>query len=444
VGTSSYYATLEITVTDPAPQRPLYFMLVRGATTGEVWKVDESRVPTEVTQAATTYAGLYQSQIARFRQFGDDLLMVDDGYENPQQWDWSDSPSALEDITTSWKARYMEPFKSRTWYGWLNEAGTIGKSKIIYSAVNDQTSEGGNLTLPGADALTGLIKLTQDELIAFKEASSFRIVDRQTTTSDFQPYMISSRDGLLSANVISDGARLYGLNMRGVFQFPVGGYPNGFRYISKPIQDEIDKIPLTSMNLVWFAYDPTNNLIYMHYPDEGYTRNTLCAVFNIDRDCWENISDIWAANVMIDCYDPNGQPIMLFGQEDGHLKYIGGDDDEDSNYTARLDTGALWYRDELNRLISRKLLSIEPVTNYEGSYTLNFYYKVYDRPADESSASWNGLYTHDATVLGNEESVPTIPGTMGKFHLIRIDGTLKDEAFELLGFRLKWEMGRPS
>jgi len=74
---------------------------------------------------------------------------------------------------------------------------------------------------------------------------------------------------------------------------------------------------------------------------------------------------------------------------------------------------------------------------------LQFYYKVYDRPADEAGASWNGPYTHE-TLRGNEESVPTVPGNEGKFHIIRLDGKLKDEPFEILGYKLRWNLGTPT
>ena len=132
---------------------------------------------------------------------------------------------------------------------------------------------------------------------------------------------------------------------------------------------------------------------------------------------------------------------MLFGQEDGYLKIIDGDDNETANFTGRFDTGALWFKDKNNRIHSRTLASIEPISNYEGTYTLNFYWKGYDRPGSESGASWNGPYTH-TTSKGNEEIVLTkLLDQAYRFHIIRMDGTVKDEAFEILGLKLNWIMG---
>jgi len=438
-------AKLQITTADPGSETsPTFFMFVKGATAGELWKLDGSLVPQEVTKSGESYADSYQHQIGKFIQFGNDMIFSDDGFNDAlQQWDVSDNPTLFEDVVANYNGRFPVEFKARLWLIYSLISGTIRKQRAYYSAVNDQTSFSDYALLHGYDAPTAAILLTEDELIIFKEGSCVRIVDRQTSASDYQPYVVSPRDGSLGANVVSDGARIYGRNDRGVFQFPVAGYPNGFRYIHKPIQDEIDKVPLTRMGLVYFAYNPGSNQVLMHYPDTGEAENTLCAVFNITKDVWENISDLWNANVMVDGYNLEGNPRMFFGQEDGHIKYIGGDDNEGSNFTGRLDTGALWHRDKLNRLISRRLLAIEPVTNYQGSYTLNFYYKVYDRPGDESTAAWNGPYTHAASI-GNEEFVPILPTLEGKFHIIRIDGTLKDEPFEILGMKLKWELGHPT
>lgn len=438
------YAELEIVTNADIPTQPTYFLYVKGASAGELWKLNSNKVPSEVTQSGESYASSYQSQTAKFLQYGNDLLVTDDGKNDAtQQWDISENPSEFEDVAANFNGRYIEEFKARVWLVHSLISGTIYKQRIYYSDTNDQTTYSAYALLPGSDAPTAVIKLTQDELIVFKEGSTVRIVDVETTASDYRPYIISSKDGSLGANVVSDGARIYGINERGVFQWPVSGFPNGFRYISKPIQDEIDKITLDKMNLVWFAYDPKHR-IHMHFPNTGYSRNTLDAVFNITKDTWENISDIWEANIMIDGFDTDGNPMMFFGQEDGYLKNIGGDDDEGSNFTGRIDTGALWMLDNQKRLISRTLLGIEPVTNYESSYTLNFYYKVYDRPGDESSASWNGAYTHASSVKGNEEIVPIIPGPEGKYHIIRIDGTVKDEPFEILGLKLRWKLGSPT
>lgn len=445
VGTAQYYAMLEIITTVGQPTFPTYFMYVKGATVGEVWKLNNAKVPVEVTQDGESYASLYQSQIAKFHQFGNDLLMTDDGFNDAcQQWDVSDNPSALEDVVADKNGRYINEFKSRMWFWYTKIAGVLNKTQGMYSAVIDQTTIdeiNDLLPLPGPDAVTFAINLTQDDQIVFKEGSTHRIVDQQTPASDFQPFTISSKDGSLGANVVSDGARLYGLNERGVFQWPVAGYPNGFRYIHKPIQDEIDKITLDKMNLVWFSIDPKNMLLHMHYPDTGYSRNILDAVFNITLDTWENISDIWEANVMVDCFDTDGSPIMLFGQEDGYLKYIFGTSNETANFTGRFDTGAVFQQDQKGGLLSRKLINIEPNTNYDGSMTLNFYVKGYNRPEEESGASWQGPYTHDATIPGNKEFVPVSHAIEYQFHMIRIDGTVKAEEFEIYELGLNFAPG---
>jgi len=144
---------------------------------------------------------------------------------------------------------------------------------------------------------------------------------------------------------------------------------------------------------------------------------------------------------MVDCFDTNGSPIMLFGQEDGYLKYISGDDDEGSNFTGRVDTGAIFQQDQKGGLLSRKLISIEPNTNYDGSMTLNFYFKGYDRPDEESGADWNGPYTHDTTIAGNKEFVPINHTKEYQFHMIRVDGTVKDEVFEIYELGLNFAPG---
>jgi len=420
-------------------------MFVKGATAGELWKLDGSLVPVEVTKSGESYADSYQHQIGKFIQFGNDMIFSDDGFNDAlQQWDVSDNPTLFEDVVANYNGRFPVEFKARVWLFHCLISGVIHKQRAYYSAVNDQTSYPDYLLLHGHDAPTAALLLSQDELMVFKEGTSIRIVDRQTSASDYQPYVISYKDGSLGANVISDGARIYGINDKGIFQFPVAGYPNGFRYISRPIQDTIDNIPLTRMNLVFFAYNPVYNQLLVHVPDAGEAENTLCCVFNISMDLWENISDLWDANVMVDGYDLEGNPRMFFGQEDGHIKYIGGDDNEGSNFTGRLDTGGLWRRDKDNKLYSRSPLSIEPVTNYDGAMTLNFYWKGYDRPGDEPSASWNGPYAHQA-LRGNEEYVPTKPLDQEyKYHIIRMEGTLKDEAWELLGFKLKWNVTSPT
>lgn len=423
-----------------APSTPEYFMFVKGASEGEIHKLDSNKAPSEVSQVVETYASSYQSQFGRFLQFGQDMLFSDDGKSDVQIWDISTNPSAFIDAQTNAKARYLFEFKSRLWHLFCMAGGTLYKQRAYYSAVNDPTSVSSYLALFGSDAPTFGIRLNQDEAIVFKEGSSHRLVYRGTGLSDFQAYEISSRDGLLSGNAVSDGARIYGLNEKGVFQWPVAGYPNGFRYISNPIRDEIDKITLDKMILVWFAYDPVNNLVFMHYPDTGYSKNSLCAVFNVGRDCWENISDIWYGNVMEDAFNINGSPIMLFGQEDGHLKYIDGDDNEDADFPGEFEPGALWYK-EKNKSYSRTLLNIQPVSNYEGSYTINFYWKGYDRPGDEPTATWYGPYTHQ-TLKGNEEHVPTkLQDQESRFHIIRVEGPLKDEPFEITGLKLDWLLG---
>ena len=438
-------AQLEIVTTASLATSPTYFMFVKGASAGEIWKLDGNKTPSEVTQGGESYASSYQSQIAKFHQFGNDLLVTDDGKNDAcQQWDISDNPSAFEDVVASKNGRYINEFKSRMWYWFTLISGTVNKTQGMYSAVIDQTSidtTNDVLALPGADAVTYAINLTQDEQIVWKEGSCYRVVDRQTAASDFQPFLISSQDGSLGANVISDGARLYGRNEKGVFQWPVAGYPNGFRYISPPIQGEIDKITLDKMNLVWFAHDPVNKRILMHYPDTGYSRNILCAVFNYELNLWENISDIWESNVMVDCFDTNGSPIMLFGQEDGYLKIISGTDDETANFTGRVDTGAIFQQDQRGGLLSRKLINIEPNTNYDGSMTLNFYIKGYNRPDEESGASWQGPYTHDSTIVGNKEFIPVNHALEYQFHMIRWDGTVKAEEWEVYELGLNFAPG---
>ncbi len=436
-----YAAQLLISVTVGLDSSPTYFMYVKGTSVGELWKLDENKTPSEVTQGGESYAGSYQSQIAKFLQYGDDLLVTDDGKNDAcQQWDISDNPSAFEDVTANQNGRYIIEFKSRLWYLFCLVAGTVYKNRAYYTNVNDQTVVDSFIPLPGSDAPTAVILLTQDDMIVFKKGSCYRVVDRETTASDFKPYLISPEDGSLGANVILAGSLVYGRNEKGVFQWPVSGYPNGFRYISEPIQDEIDKVPLDKMNLVWFAHDRTHGCVLMHYPDTGYSRNTLCAVFNYKKDCWENISDVWAGNVMVDAFDTDGTPIMLLGQEDGYLKKIGGEDNEGADFPALFDTGALFKLDKEKNFISRELLSLLPVTNYDGSMTLNFYYKAYDRPGGRASASWNGPYTHQV-LRGNEEYIPIKPGGERKFHIIRVEGTLKDEAFEVQGLKLKWGHG---
>ena len=62
--------------------------------------------------------------------------------------------------------------------------------------------------------------------------------------------------------------------------------------------------------------------------------------------------------------------------------------------------------------------------------TFEFYFKGYDRPDEESGASWNGPYTHDTVIAGNKEIVPVNALREYNFHIIRFDGTVKDEAFE--------------
>ena len=427
---AGYISELEIITDVSIPSQPTYFMFVKGATAGELWKLNTSKVPTEVSQAATSYASAYQSQTAKFLQFGNDLLVTDDGYEFPQQWDISDNPSAFEDVHTTLKARYIAEFKSRLWHLWSNVSATIYLQRAYYSTEADQTTVSLYITLPGSDQPTAVIPLTQDDLIIFKEGSTIRVVDRMTAASYFQPFLVSSRDGSLGANVVSDGARIYGRNEKGVFQWPVSGHPAGFRYISKPIQNEIDKVTLDKMNLVWFCIDPVNKDVIMNYPDTDGDANTLSIRCNWEKDVWHDLSDFVYGNVMINAFDTDGTPIILFGQEDGHLKYITGDDNEDANFTGRIDTGALYKRGQKGELELRTLVGIEPISNYEGSYTLNFYYKSYDRPGDESGTSWSSAFTHGSGI-GNHEIIPIDPASAAHFHIIRWDGTLKDEAFEI-------------
>jgi len=368
VGNANLYANLEVVVDANIPQSPSYYIFVKGATVGELWKLNENKVPSEVTQSGESYAFSYQSQTGHFLQFGNDLLFTDDGYNDAiQQWDISDNPSEFEDVVANYNGRRLAEFRSRVWFIFSWISGTLYINRIYYSDVNDQTTFSKYLNLYGSDQPTEIKALTQDDLIIFKQTSSIRIVDRQTSVSDFQPIVISSDDGSLGNNVALANGLIYGINHKGIFQFPVNGT---FRYIHFPIKDEFDKITLDKMNLVYFAHNPINKSILMHYPNTGASRNTLCAEFNIIKDTWENISDIWESNVMIDAFDSDGTPVMLLGQEDGYLKNIGGDDDEGSNFTGRIDTGALFYTEPNTlRVRKKKLLTIQPVTNYEGSYT---------------------------------------------------------------------------
>ena len=100
----------------------------------------------------------------------------------------------------------------------------------------------------------------------------------------------------------------------------------------------------------------------------------------------------------------------------------------------------MYKRDpKTGRLIPRSLSQIIPMSSYDGSITLNFYYKGYDRPADESGASWSSAFTHVTTGgVGNEEVVNIDQATSNLYHIIRVDGTLKEEAFEIQALGLVW------
>jgi hypothetical protein len=435
--------SLELVTSASHYTSPTYFMYVNGATEGEIWKLNENLVPADVSQVAEAYANAYQNQIAKFMQFGDDLIFTDDGKSDPQTWDVSAGPSLFVDLVGTVKGRYWNNFKSRAWLWYVVYGSVVYPSQGLYSAVNDATSwtTTDNIILPGADVITYAINLTQDDQIIFKESSCHRLVDRQTAASDFQPYTVSPIDGSLGANIISDGARLYGLNERGIFQWPVSGYPNGFRYIHKPLQAEFDKLTLTKMRLVWFAHWPQRSSILMSYPDTESSYNNLCGVYNYEQDKWDNISEAWAANVMDNCFNLSGAPIMLLGKEDGHLKYINGDDHTGNDLSAYLDTGAVYRYDKDNKLVSRRLISIEPDTNYDGSMTLQFYVKGYDRPDEEGDNSWQGPYTHDTTTPGNKEFVPIAHDREYNYHMIKVMGLLKDEAFEVYALGLNFAPG---
>jgi hypothetical protein len=434
---------LEVDVSVAHATSPTYFMYVSGATEGEIWKLDENRTPADVTQVAEAHANAYQNQIAKFMQFGDDLLFTDDAKSDPQIWDVSAAPSLFVDLIATIKGRYWNEFKSRAWLWYVVYGGVIYQSQGVYSAVNDATSfdtTNDTISLPGFDSVTYAINLSQDEQIVFKEGATYRIIDRQTPASDFQPFLVSPGDGSLGANVISDGARLYGINDKGIWQWPVQGYPGGFRYIHQPIQDEFDKLTLPLMRLVWFAHWPGRQAILMNYADSA-SYNNLCAVYNYQLDRWENISNIFGSNVMDYAFDQSGNPIVLLGKEDGHLKYITGDDNGGNSFSGILDTGAVYKLDQQNSLVSRRLTSIEPSSNYDGSMTIQFFVKAYDRVDEESSAAWQGPYTHDSTVPGNKEMVPIAYGIEGNYHIIRVEGALADEAFEIYALGLNFDSG---
>jgi hypothetical protein len=427
---------------------PTYFMYVDGGTEGEVWKLDSNKDVSNVSQVAETYANAYRTQFGRFMQFGNDMLFTDDGKSDPQIWDSSTTPTVLIDLHTTAKGRYLNNFKRRTWLWYVVYGGTIYPSEGLYSAVGDATTfDTTNNTLPlsGSDAVTFAINRTEDIQVVFKEGSCYRIVDRQTAASDFQPILISDADGSLGANVVSDGNRLYGINEKGIFQYPVGGTHTGFRYIHVPIMDEFERITIDKMGLVYFEHWPKYKQIYINYPDEGSEYNSNCLVYNYELDQWESKTDIYASNVMYHCFNvaPSYSDIMLMGREDGHLKYVTGDDDAGNPFSCGFETGGLHLRNPDNAsLIPRTLLEIEPVTNYNGSYTINFQVKGYDRPGDESTSSWSSVSTHKSDEAGTNKEIiePELEKNEYLFHRIKVYNELADERIEIQALRLVWEI----
>jgi hypothetical protein len=428
---------------------PTFFMYVDGGTEGEIHKLDENKAPSDVTQVAETHANRYRTQFGRFLQFGNDMLFTDDGKSDVQVWDVSTGPSKFIDSQATIKARYIEEFKSRLFLAFCVETSgpTVYSNRLYYSDIADATSITKYIALPLEDTRpTGLKKLTQDDLMVFKESATIRVVDRQTSASDFQAFVISTEDGLLTGNVTSDGARLYGGNSKGIFQWPVQGYPNGFRYIQTPIQDMWDNISIDKIGLVWFCHWPKYKQILVNMPSTYSEYNNICAVFNYELDLWENVSGFWAGNTMEHAYDitPNYDSIIIFGKEKGFLKYITGDDFNSVDFSGYFETGALYLRDQQGKLISRTLKSIEPISNYDGSMTLNFSYVGYDRPSEfnRTTSAWSSIYSHSSDPRGgNAEIINIDPDQEKKYHVLRVKGPLKDEVFEVQALKLTWILG---
>ncbi len=94
------------------------------------------------------------------------------------------------------------------------------------------------------------------------------------------------------------------------------------------------------------------------------------------------------------------------------------------------------------KYVSLRLQDFIPVTNYDGSMSLNFYHGIYDRPGD--SPTWYGPYNHVTSsdvIHGNEEFVTVSHDNEARFHQFKIEGPNKDEAFQIEAIRPRFSIG---
>lgn len=295
----------------------------------------------------------------------DDLFMFTNFADYPKKID--DSGGNMQNLTTSFKAKFIEYLSPYVLFAYLEESGTLAPHKVRWSDANDPTlytggTSGSQLLTDEPSAIRGMKKL-QSNVYVYKEKSVYRGTRvSSAATFDFGTGPFEVGKGALSGRAIVDTGEFHvymGLNdfhmNDGVRISDIGDGVREYLFnrINRSAFETMHAIHVPVYKEVWFFVTTTGNTwpteVWKYRYDlrwwyQDTVENVICATTYkvVDTLTWDDIipsfdSQSWAWD------DRSGQansPEPTFGYDTGyvHINDLTKKNDFVTAYNGRLET----------------------------------------------------------------------------------------------------------
>jgi len=398
------YLEIESSATNPTSSK-VYFW---AASVSDAHMYDISDPATAVDQAGMEWAYEKRSSIFRFLQFRDadysnNYLLCTDRKNYIQKLDRVTEDTATTDLSTSFKAKYLEDYQRRVIAANLDISGLVYKKAFLYSNVDDPTvwdTTNQLQYIPGSDEITGVHVMKN--ICNIYGNGSVWYIDYDATASDpdkMGVFCHTTAFGNLAANIGIRENYHFILTEAGIGAYSGGG---NLEIISDGIREDLEYVLRSNLsNIVYIKYHPKYDELWVAHPVSGFDRNVVISRFSFKTKTWTQ-DDIKEANVLEWIYDSddnfNGK--MIFGAEDGYLFKEGSESNDGSGFSGTIISGPLYLMELVgkgNKRNRAQLNELQVWQNQSLSNALNIYIKTGDYPWEWDSAVWSSAYTFTDT-----------------------------------------------